>query len=390
MGSGAVAVINIRSADITALVAERGVNDTYVFKGSASVNYDGYVDGVFSDAGAFADSVTAALEKAIYNCGEKITDVYVGVPGEFLTLYVKDGFIGFSGKRKIEEMDVDNFFEKNLPPDLYRNNTLIKSACAFYMLSDKRRVLNPIGYSTASLSGLISYIFCSDYFIKLVKDAIAASGNYSVGFIPTAYAQAMYLIPVDSRSTGAALIDFGMCSTEIAVVYGNALTAMISIPMGEANIMYAVAERYRLRTYDLISAVLTHSNLYIKSPDKIIPIDDFPLEIKYADVNEMIGQILGALCEQIYNFLDKNENKFSGGVHGLYATGEGVIGIRGAVEKITYLLSTVVEVAKPDLPYYNKPRDSSALSLISYAYRDRDQFKNKNSLLYKFLKKFGG
>lgn len=390
MSSGTVAVINIRSADITALVAERGVNDTFVFKGSASANYDGYYDGIFSDADAFVKSVTATLEKAIYNCGEKISSVYIGVPSEFLTLYVKDGFIGFSGKRKIEEMDVDSFFEKNLPSDLYKGKTLIKSSCAYYVLSDKRRVLNPIGYLTASLSGLASYIFCSDYFIKLVKEALSAVGSYSVGFIPSAYAQAIYLIPAESRATGAALIDFGMCSTEIAVVYGNALTAMISIPMGEANIMYAVAERYRLRTYDLISSVLTHSNLYIKSPDQIIPIDDFPLEIKYADVNELIGQILGSLCEQIYNFLDANENKFSGGVHGLYATGEGIIGIRGAVEKITYLLSTVVEVAKPDLPYYNKPRDSSALSLISYAYRDKDQFKNKNSLLYKFLKKFGG
>lgn len=390
MSSSAVAVINIRSADITAIVAEKGVNDTFVFKGSASLNYDGYVDGVFSDADAFVKSVTAALEKAIYNCGEKISEVYVGVPSEFLSLHVKDGFIGFSGKRKIEEMDVDSFFEKNLPPDSYSNKTLIRSACAYYVLSDKRRVLDPIGYSTSSLSGLASYIFCSDYFIRLVQEGISAAGKYSVEFIPSTYAQAIYLIPVESRSSGAALIDFGMCSTEIAVVYGNALTAMISIPMGEANIMYAVAEKYRLRTYDHISSVLTHSNLYIKSPNQIIPIDDFPLEIKYADVNEIIGQILGALCEQIYNFLDRNENKFSGGVHGLYATGESIIGIRGALEKITYLLSMVVEVAKPDLPYYNKPRDSSALSLISYAYRYRDQFRNKNSLLYKFLKKFGG
>lgn len=390
MGSQAVAVVNVRSAQITAMVAEKGVNETFVFKGVAEMAYDGFTNGLFSDEEAFVHAVKTTLEKAIFNCGEKIAAVYVGVPTEFLTLYSRDNFVGFSSKRKIGYIEIEEFFEKNFPPDLYADKTLIRTACSYYVLSDKRRVLNPEGLLSSSLSGKASYIFCSDYFIRLVQEGISAAGKYSVEFIPSTYAQAIYLIPVESRSSGAALIDFGMCSTEIAVVYGNALTAMISIPMGEANIMYAVAEKYRLRTYDHISSVLTHSNLYIKSPNQIIPIDDFPLEIKYADVNEIIGQILGALCEQIYNFLDRNENKFSGGVHGLYATGEGVIGIRGAVEKITYLLSMVVEVAKPDLPYYNKPRDSSALSLISYAYRYRDQFRNKNSLLYKFLKKFGG
>jgi len=390
MASKTVAVINIRSADITALVAEQGVNETFVFKGSASLNYDGFLNGVFSDSKAFVRAVTAVLEKAVYNCGEKISVVYVGVPSEFITLFVRDNFIGFSGKRKIEELDIDEFFEKNLPSDLYKDKTLIKSACAYYELSDKRKVLNPLGFVTSSLSGTASYIFCSDYFIGLVKEGIDAAGSYSIGFIPSAYAQAIYLIPSESRATGAALIDFGLCTTEIAIVYGNALTAMLSIPIGEANIMYALAERYGLRTYEQISSVLTHSNLYIKDPEKIIPLDDLNIEIKYADVNEIIGQILGSLCEQIYNFLDANENKFFGGIHALFATGESVIGIRGAVEKITYLLSIVVEVAKPDLPYYNKPRDSSALSLIAYAYRDMHQFKNKNSLLYKFLKKFGG
>jgi len=330
------------------------------------------------------------LEKAVYNCGEKISSVYVGVPNEFLTLYVRDNFIGFSNKRKIEEIDVDAFFEKNLQIDLYKDKTLIKNACAYYILSDKRRVLNPVGFVSSSLSGRASYIFCSDYFCRLVKEGIDAAGKYTLDFIPSSYAEAVYLIPDEARSTGAALIDFGMCSTEIAVVCGNALTAMVSFPTGQANIMYALAEKYRLKTYDSIAAVLEKANLFIKDQAKTMQIDGISAEIRYVDVNDAANQTLGRLSEQIYNFLDANDDKFTGGVHGLYATGDGIINIRGAVEKITYLLSMVIEVAKPDLPYYNKPSDSSALSLVAYAYKDMNQFKNKNSLLYKFLKKFGG
>lgn len=390
MGSPTVAVVNIRSTDITALVAEKGVNETFVFKGSSCVYYDGYANGVFSDRAAFVKSVSAALDKAVYNCGGKITAVYVGVPGEFLTLYSRDNFIGFSGRRKIDYIEIDEFFEKNLPSPAPIGKTLIKCCSSFYVLSDKRRVLDPIGLLSSSLSGRASYIYCSDYFLNAVKEGVAAVGKYDVDFIPSVYAQAMYLIPSEVRSAGTALIDFGACTTEIAIVCGNALSATVSIPLGEAHIMYSLAQKYGLNTYDMLSTTLAHSNLYIKDPAKNIPLEDFPIEIKYVDVNEIICQTLGPLSEKIYNFLDANEDKFAGGIHGVYATGESILGIRGAVDKITYLLSIVVEVAKPDLPYYNKPCDSSALSLISYAYRDIRLYKNKNSLLYKFLKKFGG
>lgn len=390
MGSQAVAVINVRSAQITAMVAEKGVNETFVFKGVAESAYDGFTNGLFSDEEAFVHAVASTLEKAIFNCGAKVSAVYVGVPTEFLTLYTRDNFVGFSSKRKIGYLETEEFFEKNFPPDLYPDKTLIRTACSYYVLSDKRRVLNPEGFLSSSLSGRASYIFCSNYFMRHAEAGVRAMGNYKISFIPSVYAQAMYLIPSEVRSSGAALIDFGVCSTEVAIVNGNSVVAMASLPVGEANIMYELAHRYNLHSYGLLSELVSRSNLYIKDASQCVPMEDFPSDIKYVDVSEVINRTLGPLSEWLDNFLQANEDKFSGGVHGVYATGEGILGIRGAIEKITYLLSVVIEVAAPDLPYYDKPGDSSALSLAFYAYGDSGKQKNKNSLLYKFLKKFGG
>ncbi|MBO5045597.1 MAG: hypothetical protein J6C93_01845 [Clostridia bacterium] len=42
MGRASVAVLDIRSSEVTVLVGERGVNHTFIFKASRTEGYDGY------------------------------------------------------------------------------------------------------------------------------------------------------------------------------------------------------------------------------------------------------------------------------------------------------------------------------------------------------------
>ena len=70
----------------------------------------------------------------------------------------------------------------------------------------------------------------------------------------------------------------------------------------------------------------------------------------------------------------------------LLITGEGVTGIRGAVEHISKRLSRETDVLAPALPYYNKPSMSSRISLLDYALKN----KKTEGFFYKLLNGFGG
>ena len=74
-----VAIIDVGSSKITAIVGERGRNKTFVIKGRYSLEYDGYEDGVFFDVENVKQklfSVADSIMKASHN----IDTVYVGVP----------------------------------------------------------------------------------------------------------------------------------------------------------------------------------------------------------------------------------------------------------------------------------------------------------------------
>lgn len=395
MRSNAVAVLDIRSADITALIGERGVNHTFIFKGSSSVSYMGYDKGVFLDEEEVKGQIEYAVKKALSVCTDKISDLYVGVPCEFLTVVKKDCFTGFPSKRKIIRLDVDELFEKGLGGEDTNGYTPIRNSASSFTLSDKRRVKSPLGLSSTSLGGELSYLLCSDYFLDIVGSAAGRACSCQIRYIPAIYAEALYLVPETARKGGAALIDFGIYSTEMIVMNGDGVEGILSVADGEGFILGRLAERYQTDDETLLSKILAKANLFIgeseDGKDKRMPFYDNDMKIYYGDVNKEVFAVVDRICERIYDFIEEAQKEIPGGVKSLYVTGDGVIGIRGATEYITKILNMVAREAKPSLPFYNKTSMSvSAVSVLDMAQEDLRESNSFSNYIFRFLKKFGG
>ena len=96
-----VAVIDIGSSKITAVIGERGINKTFVIKAKYSFEYDGFEDGVFFDVKKLRQILYSAVNCFNRGSSIKLDTVYVGVPGEFTKVYVRDAQLTFSKKRRI-------------------------------------------------------------------------------------------------------------------------------------------------------------------------------------------------------------------------------------------------------------------------------------------------
>ena len=82
MGRRSAAVLDVRSADVTVVVGQRGVNNTFVIQGMYTQPYKGYADAEFFDTQDLQEAVFAALDEASAEAGVRIRELYVGVPGE--------------------------------------------------------------------------------------------------------------------------------------------------------------------------------------------------------------------------------------------------------------------------------------------------------------------
>ena len=106
MGRRSAAVLDVRSADVTVVVGQRGVNNTFVIQGMYTQPYKGYADAEFFDTQDLQEAVFAALDEASAEAGVRIRELYVGVPGEFLSVRTQRCFMRFENKRTIVRADV--------------------------------------------------------------------------------------------------------------------------------------------------------------------------------------------------------------------------------------------------------------------------------------------
>ncbi len=382
-----VAVLDVRSGSVTVLIGERGVNNTFVFKGIHSEEYDGYADAEFFDLKGLQRAVFTALEEVERSRGERIREIYVGVPGEFLKVATKLHLISFQKKRRVVPYDLRALFEGGF--EGVQGYTLIKTGAIWYVTSDKRRSIDPVGMISDSLEGYLSYFLAENRFIEIFRNMLGEYGIKKVYFLPTSLAEAMYLIPSETRDEYAILLDIGKMSMTFSIVGGNGILYQNACSAGGGHV---VAQLYTDGATDIPFEIAEKMVGKINLSSK----DDENSVIEYVDqdkiytlpmnfLKERIKDGLDLICEVINKCLELCDDK-SIDYKPILLTGEGITGIRGVREHLSARLNRVVEIVAPRLPYYNKATRSSLLSLLNMALETR----RENNLFYKFFNAIGG
>lgn len=385
MGRKSVAILDVRTSEITVVLGERGVNNTFVFKASKTEPFDGYdEDGVFYDEAALKRAVANAVSSTEQICGERIREIYVGVPGAFCNVRRTERTIGFPKKRRIGQAELDMLFNSgDEPVEGYRR---IRAASMIYTTGDNRRAVDPTGIFSTVLSGELSYFYCKEQFATFFEE-IFSKMKIVPYFLPAQYAMATYLIPSETRDEGALFMDVSFLSSSVLVLLGNGVCAQKTIWVGEGHLAEFLMERLSV-PYEAASTLLFKANLYARGDvgSKEFVIDGNSYDIDMGLLAETVKDGLDELfCEKIGAFIHDNAGRELD-YKPLYVSGEGLCGIRGALEHISKRIERVCEQIAPDLPYYNKPSMSSRIALLDMACGDR----RKTGMLYRFINKLGG
>ncbi len=381
------AVLDVRSASVTALIGERGVNNTFVFKGIHSEVYDGFADAEFFDLQGLQKAVFTALEEAERSRGERIREIFVGVPGEFVRVVTKRHMISFRQKRRVAPYDLGTLFDGGFEP--VQGYTCIRRGAIWYVTSDKRRTIDPVGMITDSLEGYLSYFLADDRFIEIFNNILGEYGIKKIHFLPTSLAEALYLIPPQTRDEFAILLDIGKISMTFSIVGGNGILYQNACSAGGGHVVAQLyAEGETDIPFEIAEAMVKKVNLSSKDdPNAVIEYIDkdkiYSLPMNF--LKSRVKEGLDLICEVINKCLELCDDR-SLDYKPILLTGDGITGIRGAREHLSLRLNRVVEIIAPHLPYYDKAARSSLLSLLNMAL----DAKRENSFFYKFFNAIGG
>ncbi len=361
-----VAILEIGSSKVTAVVGERGINKTFVIKGRFAFNYDGFADGLFFNVGQLTSVLGKAIDTLKSVMREALSTVYIGVPGEFTEVVVKDSQISFPSKKKIKEEDVDTLYDSAFVLKS-SNHTLINRSAIVYELDDFRRLSNPIGATSEILKGKLSFILCRNYFIDNVAPAALQKGVENIEWISTCLAQAMYLLDGETRDRLAIVADIGYISTTVSIIQGDGILFQQSFGYGGGYITAVLCEQFAL-DFIIAERLKRKVNLCVSSDSNVYEVVDCDNGESYnsVDVNKAIFNSLDELCEKITDTLDSSGFIIPEYVP-LMITGGGITYLRGAKEHVANRLGMVVETLSPAVPMMNKPTESSILSLLDIA-----------------------
>lgn len=377
MRNESVAILDVRSYELTFFLGLKGVNDTFVFCGSRTEKYEGYSTEGFFDEDSFRRAVVAAVTSVRQNYEGVIGEIYVGVPTPFVSVLTKGHTVSFPSKRKISAQDVDALYESGLN-DLLAEGRCIRRSDMYFTLGDNRKYFDAkdlYGVPTTLLKGALCYYFTADAFYELTSAVLNDLGFTDVKFLPSSLAQSLYLLPETRRDGYAFLLDVGFLTTSVSVVYGNGIVHEETFDCGQGTILVSLMQQLNVE-YALAQEILATANVSGGNVPKELTWTSEQGDESFSvqRINDIIKCGLDVLCENVENFFSKYYREKSMAVFAvnpISITGEGSSGIAGAAEHISRRLNRMTEIVYPDLPYYDKPVFSSRIALLDMALSDR-------------------
>lgn len=374
MRNKSVAVLDIRSSEICAVIAERGVNNTFIIKSKYSQPYEGYAEGELLDVNDFIAAVREVVSGILNSADTSVRSIYIGVPCEFIETVQTDKVISFQSAQKISPRHIRNLTSSSLPA-CKDDKKIIGQGALYYVLSDKRRLLNPIGTVSDSLRARYSFFLCKSSFADTVERALSQFPSIrTYNWLSQNYAEGLYLFGQDDRDGYKILFDFGFISSTFSVVCGDGIAFSEAFSVGVGHIAVLLMEALDL-PYEAASELIKLINLNAR--DGISVKEEYNLcgeiyNFSPSELRELVREGLDGVCAMIETCIQAFAPKDLTGAP-ICVTGEGVGIIRGTIEHFSSRLVTPVEVIAPKVPYYDKPRFSSLFSLLSASLGDAAQ-----------------
>ena len=238
----ATAVLDFGTSKVLVLLAEESAYQKITITSAGMAQYDGFMDGVWNEPGGVSDAIASALDAAEKKIGTHIKEVYVGVPGEFVRVYVIETSVALSGADpKVTSADVEKL-QRQATEMLDRpTGVIIHRSPAWFKVDGGQKTLEPVDQKGSTLEGMIGFVLADQFFVNDVTERLRELNIEVRGFFSTSVGEAMQMIPFEERDHTAILVDVGYLSTEVMAVEGDALIWQKVLPVGGAHITLDLA-----------------------------------------------------------------------------------------------------------------------------------------------------
>ena len=348
-----VTVLDIGSLAITAIAGERGVNNTFSIKGQAVKRYEGFAEGRFFDEIDLEQAICEAISDVSDVIGSQISEIYVSVPGVFISLENKKYKISLGRPRRIRQKDVDTLLNEGKNKVSGDGLEVIGCSEIYFALDDNRRVIDPVGVVSSLLGGAITYYMCDKYFADLLRRILAKNKIKDVKFVFVGQAEGEYLLSREDREYPSLLIDVGYITSELTLHLGNGILAECCDDFGGGYLTFHMLKNFGLSVEDAEKLKREINFAHSLSGRAVYTVDSEYGELEFAcdKVNDVALEVVDNFVGMVTDFIEESASSYADGLR-VYLTGGGLSYLRGIKSHLSARLGASVEILVPKVPMH--------------------------------------
>ncbi len=230
-----VAALDIGAAQTIALIAEvtGDLPRRPVLKvlGVGRARTSGFKRGVVSDIEETTRTIAKAMEEAQRMAGLQVEALYVGIAGEHVQTMTSQGMVAVSGD-EITRADIERANEVARAQAIPRDRELLHAIPQEYAVDKHHGVRDPVGMIGTRLETEMYLVTVGAAPATNLRRAVEKAGFRVKELVLSPLASALATLTEDEKELGAALIEMGAGTTDVAVFLEGKIRHVATLPIG--------------------------------------------------------------------------------------------------------------------------------------------------------------
>ena len=392
MGMDIIVGLDIGTTKICAVVGEVRPDGLEII-GMGSHPSEGLRKGVVINIEDTVNSIKAAIEEAETMAGCEIGSVYAGIAGGHIEGVNKPGIIALKEK-EVTKKDIERVIETASAVAVPMDREVIHTLVQEFIVDDQDGIVDPLGMSGVRLEAKVHIVTGAVTSAQNIIKCANRAGLDVYDIVLESLASSEAVLSKEERNLGAALIDFGGGTTDLALFSKGAIKHTSVLALGGDNLTYDIsvglrtpkleAEKIKIKYGSALSSLI--------GKDETIEVPGVGGRKPRTLSRQILGEILEPRVEEIFTLI--YQELVHSGYDELASSGVVVTGgsaeLPGISEMAEQIFSAPARVGYPEeidglVDLINKPMYATAVGLVLYGaktYKQKKKFRIRDSNIF--------
>lgn len=372
--SGEIIVgLDIGTTKVCAVVGEARADGVEII-GMGSYPSEGLRKGVVINIEHTVNSIKEAVEEAETMAGCEISAVYAGIAGGHVKAFNSHGVIALKEK-EVTKKDIERVIEAASAVAIPMDREVIHTLVQEFIVDEQDGILDPLGMSGVRLEAKVHIVTGAVTSAQNIIKCANRAGLDVCDIVLQSLASSEAVLSKEERNLGAAIVDFGGGTTDMAIFSRGSIKHTSVLPLGGDNLTYDIAVGLRTPKVEAEKIKIRYgcglSSLIGR--DETIEVPDVGGRKPRVLSRQILGEILEPRVEEIFSLI--HNDMVRSGQDGALSSGVVVTGgsaeLPGITEMAEQIFNTPARVGYPQgmtglVEIVNKPMYATAVGLVLY------------------------